>query len=464
MNIDSIEAHQISFLSQDQTLVTLFELLGENLDFHNFDSTFASHNFHSFPAKFPPQLPQFFIENLTEENEIVLDPMMGSGTTIVEAISLNRKALGFDIDPLALLISLVKAEYQDFKEYETIGYQIIDNAQNRIKNNSKQIEEELAHYFNKKTKIFVDYWFAEETQNELFALISEINAINNRKAKNFFELLFSSIIITKSGGVSMAFDLAHTRPHRAKIVYGRNGNILLGEDRIASSTKRDKFLTKILASPIDEFNNKLQKIILKGSLSETKGELICTCADSQSLPLPDSCIDLIVTSPPYAANAIDYMRAHKFSLVWLNHDLELLSKKRSEYIGSESINSFNFETFPSLCCTVIDEVKNIDKNRASVLARYYSEMTRVLKEMHRVLRPGKAAILVVGNSIMRGVDTRTEVCLAEIGKALGFSVPRIGVRNLDRNRRMMPIGNKKDLDSQIQQRMYEEYVIGFVKP
>ena len=67
-------------------------------------------------------------------------------------------------------------------------------------------------------------------------------------------------------------------------------------------------------------------------------------------------------------------------------------------------------------------------------------------------------------SIMRGRDTETHECLADIGQALGFQVPHIGVRHLDRNRRMLPAGSKVDKTSQIQQRMHEEYVIGFYKP
>jgi hypothetical protein len=56
------------------------------------------------------------------------------------------------------------------------------------------------------------------------------------------------------------------------------------------------------------------------------------------------------------------------------------------------------------------------------------------------------------------------VTLADIGHAIGFNVPKIGVRYLDRDRRMMPAASKVDSKSQIQQRMHEEYVIGFYKP
>ena len=96
--------------------------------------------------------------------------------------------------------------------------------------------------------------------------------------------------------------------------------------------------------------------------------------------------------------------------------------------------------------------------------RYYTEMVRILREMFRMLKLGKAAIVVVANSVMRDLSTETGVCLAEIGESVGFQVPKIEIRHIDRNRRMMTASSVRDPNSQIQQRMHEEYVIGFYKP
>jgi len=128
------------------------------------------------------------------------------------------------------------------------------------------------------------------------------------------------------------------------------------------------------------------------------------------------------------------------------------------------VAGFDFEQLPLKVSQVVAEIASRDGKKGQVLRRYYSEMTRTLREMFRVLKPGRAAIVVVGSSVMRGKDTKTQVCLAEIGRQIGFQVPKIGVRSLDRNRRMMPAGSDPDLKSQIQQRMHEEYVIGFYKP
>jgi hypothetical protein len=158
------------------------------------------------------------------------------------------------------------------------------------------------------------------------------------------------------------------------------------------------------------------------------------------------------------------MRAHKFSLVWLGYAIDELGEKRKEYIGGEATTDFVFEALPEHTSIIVADTTKRDEKKGRVLHRYYSEMTRTLREMFRVLKPGKAAIIVVGSSIMRGKDTETQICLAEIGQTIGFQVPKIGVRNLDRNRRMMPAGTHPDLDSQIQKRMHEEHIIGFYKP
>ena len=141
-------------------------------------------------------------------------------------------------------------------------------------------------------------------------------------------MIFSSIIITKTGGVSLALDLAHTRPHRAKIIFDKKHKLLFGEEYLDQNKRRD-YVTKTLRSPLEEFEKKFHTSI-NGLLEYDPARIdpeIRFC-DSQQLQLPDCSVDLIVTSPPYASNAIDYMRAHKFSLVWLGYQVDNLTLKR----------------------------------------------------------------------------------------------------------------------------------------
>jgi len=441
---------------------TLIDVLSSDLDFHNED-TYSSHGFHSFPAKFPPQIPSIFINALTNPGDVVLDPMNGSGTTTLEALLNGRIGIGFDIDPLAIRIAWVKLLSMDIFTVNQKGDEIVSNARAKLQKNVHYVEELLANRFDHKTKEFIDYWFAPFTQLEIMALLSEIEEIDNPKLRRFFEMALSAVIITKSGGVSLALDLAHTRPHKPKIIVDMNGKIIQGEEFSSDNSSKMKTLTKKLRSPITEFQKRFRKN-LYGSIDPVQNNpTLISFGNSQSLPLANNSIDLIVTSPPYASNAIDYMRAHKFSLVWFGKHVDELSEIRATYDGGESTNDFDFEDFPCFTQSILNEVSVLDRKKGQVLRRYYSEMTRVLREMYRVLKRDKSAIVVVGTSLMRGRDTETQNCLADIGRSIGFEVPKIGVRILDRDRRMLPAGFQIDINSQIQQRMHEEYVIGFLK-
>jgi DNA modification methylase len=420
-------------LSKQQRLRALLE--GE-LNFHGEDSSYASHDVHAFAAKFPPQLPRAFIRGLTAPGDVVLDPMMGSGTTIVEALLEGRRGIGLDIDSLALRVSQAKTIPMRTDDLRDSGLKVISLAQDLLSDHGTI--ESLIQKFDSRTQEFIDYWFYPNTQRELAALVLSIQTVDVSLVRRFLELTFSSIIVTKSGGVSRARDLAHSRPHLDKEKNPKNA--------------------------LEQFSLRLQKNIKSMAHLDTKGALAAPLpGDARSMPLRDEVIDLIVTSPPYA-NAIDYMRAHKFPLVWLGESVVNLTELRARYIGAEKITGAQYAGLPDKTESIIRQLAERDRKKSSILRKYFTEMKAVLAEMYRVLRKDSPAIVVVGPSIMRGIDVQTHHCLAEIARETGFSVAGVVQRSLDRNKRMMPARFGKKTDAMIEQRMHEEYVIGLLKP
>ena len=66
------------------------------------------HFFHHWTAKFIPQIPRLAIELYAKPGDVVLDPFMGCGTTLVEAARLGHDSWGTDINPLAVKIAQAK--------------------------------------------------------------------------------------------------------------------------------------------------------------------------------------------------------------------------------------------------------------------------------------------------------------------------------------------------------------------
>ena len=79
-----------------------------------------THNFYRYPARFSPKLVRAAIETFTEPGDLVLDPFVGGGTTLVEALVLGRNAIGADLSSLATFVSEVKTTLYTETELEVL--------------------------------------------------------------------------------------------------------------------------------------------------------------------------------------------------------------------------------------------------------------------------------------------------------------------------------------------------------
>ena len=407
------------------------------------------HALHPFAARFPHGLAGYFVNALTNPGDTVLDPMCGSGITLLEGWQAGRSVVGVDLDPLARRQSAARTTALDHQAVRDAGATALRHA-DALHSGASHPADPLGLVrggMDDATLKFLDYWFFPDTQQELAALVLAIRAEPDADLRNLLEVVFSSTIVTKSGGVSRARDLAHTRPHR-----------------VADKTPR---------SPIRLFANLLGRAAAAyaGVNPDAVGTSRIIAGDARNLyasGVPADSADLIVTSPPYA-NALDYMRAHKFSLAWLGDPIPSLTELRARYIGSESVGGRAGDTavdLPASVQAVVDRLADKDAAKSRVLRRYFVDMSAAIGEMGRALRPGAAAIIVVGPSTMRGLAIPTHRCLADLASGVGLDVVAVAPRNLDRDRRMMPArnGNRADTAAGIERRMHTEYIIGAVKP
>lgn len=181
------------------------------------------------------------------------------------------------------------------------------------------------------------------------------------------------------------------------------------------------------------------------------------------LPIDTKSMDLIVTSPPYANNAIDYKRAHKFSLVWFGYNISYLKELRKKYLGSDSTSGELESDLPSLLQSMVKKLMRISRKKGEALKHYFLQMRTALSEMYRVLKPNRACVVVVAPSRLSGLEVKTHEYLAEIGESIGFELVHIASRTIHRDSRMLPKSHFNN-GSQIEARMHDEFVIGLWKP
>jgi DNA modification methylase len=389
---------------------------------------------HPFPARMAPSIVQKHLQS--RKHLRVLDPMAGSGTTVVAARLSGHRAVGFDTDPLALTIAKAWTTDVNPQRIRNRALEVLATA----RKNYPKISQADAYppTSDTETRKFIRYWFDPTNRRQLLALSQAITKTPRRDEKVLLWSVFSRLIVTKDAGASLARDVSHSRPHRAYTV---------GPIR-----------------PLDRFMDALNAV-LRGShfLSGNKlPEAEINKADARKLPLKSESIDLVITSPPYL-NAIDYLRGHKLTLVWMGHSIVELRKLRASNIGAEglrsAVNDFNVE----FALKAMGEVAQLSQRSNRMITQYLRDMNAVLAEISRVLKPEGEAVVVVGNSTIRGVFLRNSGALTQLAKANGLVLHSTRKRPILENRRYLPPPGREDSGKSLRSRMREEVILQFVK-
>ncbi len=416
-----------------------------DLDFLNQPTSYATHGLHSFAAKCPPPLVAWILRQWSNPGDCILDPMAGSGTTLVESLLLGREALGVEIDPLARLLCQVKTTPLPADRLQYSSEQLlksIEAACTRYDQGERQHVPALPLFHNR------DYWFLPEVSAKLALIkqaIADLAASDDEK--RFFYIAFSSLILAKTS-VANARDVVHSRHHYLAHP--------MPPDVLALFRQRLKRMTAQMQQFVEQITQAPQP-----ATASMVGQ------DARRLSLVEASVDLVVTSPPYC-NALDYTRAHKLAVGWLADVLSINLQEYSllghSYIGAErgpmpapSANGDQPWQVP-LVQRLIAQVSELDCRKAVVVERYFADMWQVLGELGRVLRPGGHAALVVCPSNIRKISIPTHLAFQEMAAALElpgqhrFAPVFLQARTISDRRRLMPyIG--------MEERMRTEYVL-----
>jgi len=378
LEIKNPEQEYLELINKEYNSQDAIKVLNKiDWDFKDFTTQYLTHTFHSYPARFIPQIPLTFIKLFTKEKETVLDPMCGCGTALVEAFLNNRNSIGNDFNPLATLITKVKTTLIDENEF-------------------RFFEKKLAVM---KRYLDLDYRRVDE----------RINNMPNRKVSK----IFNRVIISKLESIRETLLEVREEGHNDLFDFGRVALSSTIWSLVENGNGID--VDDMLLKKVKSMQNDLTRM---AKIIKTVPEVKVICGDARKLEVKNDSIDLIVTSPPYV-NALDYYRVHMYNMLWLGMDFDLFRKHE---IGGHShfiINRFRLlsEYLGDMLRSMIEMNRVLKKDKLCVIVVGNSSLEYELIESHKIFAEfGKKIGFKPVKTIFRNIDKTRKYTSADIGK------------------------------------------------
>lgn len=336
-------------------LATPVEVDGRALSVQTFVNEFwtsrqrAAHSLHevSYRACFKPQLPRFFIERLTRPGDVVYDPFMGRGTTVLESALLARVPVGCDINPVSKVLVEPRLQPPSFDEVRERLSRIDWTA-------DAELPENLLTFYH------------PETLREICALKAYLLQRLENGWLDAVDGWIRMVAVNRLTGHSAGFFSVYTLPPNQAVSVVRQQKINAARNQVPPRRSVPTLILKKSRSLMTDADEPTRRV-----LSSVAGRYRLLTEPAATTPdLESSSVDLVVTSPPFL-NVVDYAGDN-----WL----------RCWFCGIDPTE---------VKLTVPTKIHD-----------WREAMTSVFSELARVLRPGGHVAFEVGE--VRGGRVRLE--------------------------------------------------------
>ena len=247
----------------------------------NMQISYSTHGIFRYFGKFPSTIATHLIMQYTSEKDMVMDPMGGSGTTVLEALLSNRNCRSYDVNPLSVLLQKVKTTH--------IEIAVLNTELDKIC--SKYIPLTVDEFDWQPIGIRnLDHWFLPKTQDSIRGIIYLINQISSEEVRDFFTVCLAASIRPVSRATT------------------QQGRLFLDAD----TAKEDC---------LETFVKKAKKaMVAVDSLPKNKPQLEIGIHDASCSFGFGPSNNLIIVHPPYF-NSYKYSSVNSLELAWLkvNH-------------------------------------------------------------------------------------------------------------------------------------------------
>jgi hypothetical protein len=244
----------------------------------------AAHSLHevSYRACFKPQLPRFFIERLTTPGDIVYDPFMGRGTTLIETALMRRVPYGCDVNPLSRVLCAPRLSPPSLNEVERALSQV-DFA------DPGEMPEELLVFYH------------PDTLREISALRKHLLRLDREGASSEADRWVRMVAVNRLTGHSSGFFSVYTLPPNQAVSPRSQAKI---NARLNQTPPR-----RDVASIIINKSRSLLRDVAPDSAAQLRRAAaharLVTGRSSSTPELGDDSVALVVTSPPFL-DIVDY--------------------------------------------------------------------------------------------------------------------------------------------------------------
>lgn len=342
-------------------------------------TTYYTHGFHPYPAKFTPQIVNKYLNLYCKNSDNVLDPFCGSGTTLVECVLNDINAVGIDLNPIAALISKAKTN-----EYNSTQIKIVKDFIGNIEYilNNNLVSEWIKS--NSDNIIIPDspnrsHWFQDNITIELAIIKKIIDEFEDNNVRDLLKCAFSNIIVKVSNQDSEVRYTAKNKNHQNGIV-------------LSSLITALKYYIKNIDTDNFKFNGKAT--VYNGDTSVIIKNF------------KNDFFDFIFTSPPYI-NTFDYYLYHKQRMFWFGFDHRIVRKNE---IGNHH---------------------RIDTKKFDVAKKeYIDSMTTIINELSRVSKTNSYFVMLIGDGIVDGTTIDMSQVVTDISEKSNYTIENIESVNL----------------------------------
>ncbi|MCU7201595.1 modification methylase [Turicibacter sanguinis] len=374
--------------NKDRDLIMQFEeLIANNPGYWDFKESRKEHihGIMTYPATMVPAMQAEILKiilNNYPQIETMLDPFMGSGTTLVEGMVNGIDVFGIDINPLSYLLSDVKCTRKNLNDL--------------IKDKNKLFE--LINLNEKHSQLeFKDLtkWYKSDVAIQLTNIHFCIKKIANLQHRRFFWICLAEVSRLSNNSRNSTFKL-----------------------HIKSQEDLDTFLYDVEA----QFKKIVEQNILR--IEEYQEVNNCKkpnyqiflgdCCTILNKNFNDNSIDLVVTSPPYGDNqtTVTYGQFSVLPLRWIDRDdivenlpsdlIDINSRIDTLSLGGKKYNNEYIElsNILSKSATLSDMYEALlvdDENKARKVVSFLIDFYNTFSELVRVVKDEGFLIFTVGN-------------------------------------------------------------------